>query len=118
MTTASPWRLTDFRFLLFGDVVSVLGDRVLALVLGIWVKQLTGSSAQAGLVFFAYGLASIAAPLTGWLVDRFSSRTVCISAQVSGVILVAASAYQTIIIGMVGAEAVAIVLLPGALGAC
>ncbi len=82
----SPWRLVEFRLLLGGQVVSLFGDRVLALVLGIWVKELTGSSALAGLVFFAYGLPVLAAPLTGWLVDRFSRRTVSITAQAAGAV--------------------------------
>ncbi|MFD4357459.1 MFS transporter [Nocardia sp. NPDC058518] len=80
----SPWRLAEFRLLLGGQLVSLFGDRVLALVLGIWVKDLTGSSALAGLVFFTYGVPVLAAPVTGWLADRFPRRTVSIAAQVAG----------------------------------
>ena len=40
------------------------------LVLGIWAKALTGSSADAGLVFFTFALATLLAPLGGWVADR------------------------------------------------
>jgi hypothetical protein len=47
-------RHRDARLLVAGQTLSVFGDRAMFLALGVWVKELTGSSAAAGLVFFAY----------------------------------------------------------------
>ena len=60
----------DVRLLLAGQTLSMFGDWAMIIVLGIWAKVLTGSNAQAGLVFFVFALASLAAPLGGLLVDR------------------------------------------------
>ena len=40
------------------------------LVLGIWAKDLTGSNAAAGLVFFVLALPQLFEPFAGWVVDR------------------------------------------------
>ena len=58
-------RHRDARLLLAGQSLSLLGDRAMFLALGVWVKSLTGSSAAAGLVFFAYGLPGLTAPAAG-----------------------------------------------------
>ena len=50
------FRDRDARLLLVGQALSLFGDRAMYLVLGIWVKTLTGSNAQAGLVFFVLAL--------------------------------------------------------------
>src|SRR5689334_5863839 len=49
------------------------------LALGIWVKSLTGSSAAAGLVFFAFAVPGIAAPAAGLVVDRVRRRRLMIA---------------------------------------
>ena len=41
----------DARLFLIGQSLSLLGDTALWLALGLWVKELTGSSSAAGLVF-------------------------------------------------------------------
>ena len=51
-----------FRRLLIGNSVSSFGDSALYLSLGIWAKDLTGSNAAAGAVFFALGLPILFAP--------------------------------------------------------
>ena len=56
----------------------MLGNYAMLVVLGIWVKTLTGSSADAGLIFLLLGATSFLAPLTGLLVDRFPRRLVLI----------------------------------------
>jgi MFS family permease len=53
------------------------------IVLGIWAKVLTGSNAQAGLVFFVFALASLAAPFGGLLVDRVHKRPLMIATHVA-----------------------------------
>jgi MFS family permease len=71
-------RHRDARLLLTGEFFSMFGDRAMLLVLGIWVKSLTGSSAAAGLVFFVLGLPALAAPLAGLVVDRVRRRVLMI----------------------------------------
>jgi hypothetical protein len=48
----------------------MFGDWAMIIVFGIWAKVLTGSNADAGLVFFVFALASLVAPLGALLVDR------------------------------------------------
>ena len=73
----------DVRLLLAGQTLSMFGDWAMIIVLGIWAKVLTGSNAQAGLVFFVFALASLAAPLGGLLVDRVSKRPLMIATHVA-----------------------------------
>jgi MFS family permease len=49
------------------------------LVLGIWAKELTGSSSAAGLVFFVLVLPSLISPLAGLVVDRMPRRPLLIA---------------------------------------
>jgi Na+/melibiose symporter-like transporter len=69
----------DARLLVAGQTLSLLGDRAMFLALGIWVKSLTGSSAAAGLVFFAFAVPGIAAPAAGLVVDRVRRRRLMIA---------------------------------------
>jgi predicted MFS family arabinose efflux permease len=71
----------DARVLLLGESLSLFGDRAMYLALSIWVKELTGSNAAAGLVFFALGLPFLAAPLGGLLVDRVRRRPLIIGVE-------------------------------------
>jgi Na+/melibiose symporter-like transporter len=81
-------RHRDARLLLAGETMSMFGDRAMLLVLGIWVKSLTGSSAAAGLVFFAFTLPTLAAPLGGLVVDRVRRRPLMIATDcVIGVVV-------------------------------
>ena len=59
--------------------VSAFGDWAMWIVLAIWMKSLTGSSARAGLVFFVLGLGSLAGPLGGLLADRMRRRPLMIA---------------------------------------
>jgi MFS family permease len=67
-------RRPDFRLLFFGVVATMVGESALLLVLAIWVKSLTGSSSLAGLTIFAVVAPALAAPLLGWVVDRFRRK--------------------------------------------
>lgn len=69
----------DARLLVAGQTLSSFGDWAMWFVLAIWVKKLTGSSAQAGLVFFVLGLGNLAGPLGGLLVDRVRRRPLMIA---------------------------------------
>ena len=73
----------DVRLLLAGQTLSMFGDWAMIIVLGIWAKVLTGSNAQAGLVFFVFALASLAAPFGGLLVDRVHKRPLMIATHVA-----------------------------------
>jgi MFS family permease len=73
----------DARVLLLGESLSMFGDRAMFLALGIWVKELTGSNAAAGLVFFALALPFLAAPLGGLVVDRVRRRPLMIGVELA-----------------------------------
>jgi MFS family permease len=66
----------DARVFLAGWTLSVFGDWAMFIVLGVWAKDLTGSNAAAGLVFFALAVPSLFSPLAGLVVDRVSRRGV------------------------------------------
>ena len=68
----------DARTFLIGWSLSVFGDWAMFIVLGVWAKDLTGSNAAAGLVFFALSVPSLFSPLAGLVVDRVSRRRVMI----------------------------------------
>jgi MFS family permease len=59
-------------------------------VLGIWAKSLTGSSAQAGLIFFTFAAAALLAPLGGYVADRVKRRPLMITTDIAiGLIVLA-----------------------------
>ncbi len=76
-------RITDFRRLWAGQALSMLGDRALWLVLGIWVYHLTGSSGAAGAIYLALSLPQLAGPLFGMLADRYPRRRLMIANDVA-----------------------------------
>ena len=69
----------NYRRLAVGQTLTQFGDFALMIVLAIWVKTLTGSSAMAGMVFLAMGAPAIASPLFGVIVDRHPRRVVMIA---------------------------------------
>jgi MFS family permease len=71
----------DARLLIGGQTLSAFGDWAMWIVLAIWMKTLTGSSARAGLVFFVLGLGSLAGPLGGLLADRVKRRPLMIASD-------------------------------------
>lgn len=76
-------RRPDLRLLFAGQTVSMFGDWMMLIVLGIWVKTLTGSNGAAGLVFFVLGLTGVVAPLGGVVVDRLPKRPLMIATHLS-----------------------------------
>jgi MFS family permease len=76
-------RRSDVRLLLAGQALSMFGDWMMIIVLGIWMKVLTGSNSAAGLVFFVFAAASLAAPLGGLLVDRLPKRPIMIGTHLA-----------------------------------
>ncbi len=73
--------IRDFRLLFAGMVLSMFGDSALVIVMGIWVKTITGSNAAAGLSFLVLALAAPLAPVGGYLVDRVRRRPFLIVAN-------------------------------------
>jgi MFS family permease len=71
--------LRDARLFLAGQSLSLLGDTALWLALGLWAKDLTGSSSAAGLVILCIVAPQLASPLAGLLVDRVRRRNLLIA---------------------------------------
>ncbi|HJQ51180.1 MAG TPA: MFS transporter [Gaiellaceae bacterium] len=69
----------DARLLIAGGTLSAFGDWAMWIVMAVWMKSLTGSSARAGLVFFVLGLGNLAGPLGGLLADRVRRRPLMIA---------------------------------------
>ncbi|MEA2474355.1 MAG: hypothetical protein QOE06_2270 [Thermoleophilaceae bacterium] len=72
-----------FRLLLAGQSLTMFGDLALVLVLGIWAKTLTGSTALAGSVFLALLGPMLLAPVVGLMVDRFPRRKILIANDIA-----------------------------------
>lgn len=77
-TNRDALKIPAFRRLTLAWVFTNFGNSALFLTAAIWVKQLTGSDAAAGLVFVALGLPAFLAPLIGQLADRFKRKPLLI----------------------------------------
>lgn len=73
------FRVPGVKLLLAGQTLSMFGDRALLLVLAIWAKTLTGSSAAAAMVIFVVVAPALFAPIGGLVVDRLRRRSVMIT---------------------------------------
>ncbi|MHB1572304.1 MAG: MFS transporter, partial [Solirubrobacteraceae bacterium] len=62
------------RWYFSGLSASLLGNSAMTLVAGVWVKTMTRSSAQAGLVSACEYAATMAAPIGGLIADRVARR--------------------------------------------
>src|SRR5256885_4263343 len=69
----------DVRLLIAGQTLSAFGDWAMWIVMAVWMKSLTGSSARAGLVFFVLALGNLAGPLGGLLADPVRRRPLMIA---------------------------------------
>jgi Major Facilitator Superfamily len=58
------------RWYFAGLAGSLLGNSAMSLVAGVWVKELTGSSSQAGLVSACVYAGTMGAPIAGLIADR------------------------------------------------
>ena len=76
----------DARRYLGGQALSMFGDRALWLAMGVWVKELTGSSGAAGVVFLAFVAPQLLSPLAGVLVDRLPRRPLLIATNVAAAV--------------------------------
>jgi MFS family permease len=84
----SALRSRDFRLLWFGQAVSVLGDGLVLVAIGLYVTRLTGNPGDVGLVLAAYSLPLVSLLLIGGVIaDRVPRRRVMIVADsVRGVV--------------------------------
>jgi MFS family permease len=73
----------DARLLVAGQTLSAFGDWAMFIVMAVWMKTLTGSSARAGLVFFVLALGNLAGPLGGLLADRVRRRPLMIATDLA-----------------------------------
>ncbi|GAA4512341.1 MFS transporter [Actinoallomurus oryzae] len=80
-------RLPAFRLLFAGLVASMAGDALLLLVFAIWVKSLTGSNGEAGLVTLFMAVPYLVAPLGGRLVDGFRHRPFLVVANLASAVM-------------------------------
>lgn len=62
-------RLPGMGRLLTGYSLFVMADTSVYIVFAMWAKQLTGSTASAGLVFFCFIIPSFISPLAGTMID-------------------------------------------------
>lgn len=77
----------QYRLLFASTVVGLIGDWLFVLVLGVWVKELTGSSGAAGLTLLFGALPLLFAPFGGLLVDRFRRRPFLIAANLANAVV-------------------------------
>lgn len=87
--------LGPFRRLLGGWTIGNLADSALYLTLAVWAKDLTGSSAAAGMVFFALGAPALAVPLLGLLVDRVKRKPLMVMANLIAALAAACLMFVT-----------------------
>jgi len=78
----------DARVYLIGQSFSLFGDTAMFLALGIWVKELTHSNADAGLTFLFFPLAALFSPIAGMVVDRVRRRPTLICVNFASAALV------------------------------
>jgi MFS transporter, DHA3 family, macrolide efflux protein len=77
----------DFVKVWGGQLVSTVGDGVHRIAVLWWAQQATGSTVIVVVVAMASVLPTLgAAPLAGWMVDRFSRRTLMIAADATRVV--------------------------------
>ena len=68
------FKLRNFRIYFIGSTVDTIGDMAFWLAAAIWVKELTGSTAQAGLGILFVNAGTLLSPLTGIVVDRLPRK--------------------------------------------
>ncbi|WP_249009273.1 MFS transporter [Conexibacter sp. DBS9H8] len=78
------------RWYFAGLAASLVGNSAMSLVAGVWVKALTGSSAQAGLVSACIYAGTMGAPVAGLIADRLPRRRLLVWMNVLAATTIAA----------------------------
>jgi len=82
------FRNRDYRIYLLGSTVDTIGDMAFWLAAAIWVKELTGSTAEMGVTILMVNLGTMLSPATGVLVDRLRrKRTLMVTNAVTALLL-------------------------------
>ena len=68
------FKLRNFRVYFIGSTVDTIGDMAFWLAAAIWIRELTGSTAQAGLGIMFINAGTLLSPLTGVVVDRLPRK--------------------------------------------
>ncbi|WP_051866596.1 MFS transporter [Streptomyces griseus] len=82
------FRIRNLRLCILGNTVTMIGDNAFWLAASIWVKELTGSTAQAGVVILCLTLGTMLSPVTGVLVDRFRRKRLLMFTEVATALLI------------------------------
>lgn len=77
-----------FRRLACAWFFTNLADSALYITAALWVRELSGSDAAAGLVFAALGLPALLAPVTGQLADRHRRRPLLVVNNAAAAVVV------------------------------
>ncbi|HET8907399.1 MAG TPA: MFS transporter [Ktedonobacterales bacterium] len=94
---AGPLRLRDFRLLIFGQMVSTVGDMFYAVALPWFVLANGGTPRDLGIVLAAYGIPRAASVLLGGsLSDRVQPRRMMLLADIARALLVGGLAVITL----------------------
>src|SRR6476661_6000765 len=83
----NAFRTPGFPRLFTGLAASMFGDSLMLIVLGMWVKDLTGSNGAAGMTFLWVAGPSLLAPVFGMVVDRMSRRTFLVVGNVASALM-------------------------------
>ena len=88
MGMREAWGIVEFRRLLIGNFVNMLGGAIFIIGMG-WTVAQTGGPKAYGLIFTAYFLGHLPLLLYGGMVvDRMPRRTVALAADVAQAIIV------------------------------
>jgi MFS family permease len=68
------FKLRNFRIYFIGSTVDTIGDMAFWLASAIWIRELTGSTAKAGLGILFINAGTLLSPLTGIIVDRLPRK--------------------------------------------
>ncbi|WP_345752677.1 MFS transporter [Microbacterium rhizophilus] len=74
MATRTGLRTPLFAWIVAGWALANVADSLLAVILAVWVVELTGEAALGGLLFAVFGVPALFSPLLGRLADRVSRR--------------------------------------------
>ena len=107
----SVLRLREFRLLWLGQSISLLGDGLVIVAIGLYVTRLTGNPADVGLVLAAYAIPLVAFVLLGGVfADRLPRQRVMVASDTIRAVLHAVLAvliltgavriWQMVVIGM------------------
>ena len=88
MASAERTAVRNGRLYLIGLAASLIGNSAMSLVAGIWVKSITGSSAQAGYVSVCIYAPSLAGPVGGMIADRVRRRRFLLALNLVSAVMV------------------------------